>query len=359
MNKKAKEKGLAILCAALITCTTIPVMANAAGNTKETTTLNEHSENALEVTSDNKDPEQKTVVVEGNDTLYSDSSCEHETSSIQNGKPTSDIMKKSAGVNKHGVSFSLKNGSIIEKENEIRYWRVHKGTLYINHAGKLTQSKIDQDSLHFVNDKGDRVSPINIADKLIIGKDVTSIGSNAFEGWDISSVSFEKGSKCSSIGSSAFRDCYILKKASVPKSVKTIGAYAFRNCHEKLKVSYESPAATSVAATAYQKDTSKVSAMAKKCLKVKAKALGKKKIEVSWNKVSGAKKYAVYYKRSAAKSYKKKTVTPKRGKTQRIVLKNLKKGQLYSSYVIAFKSTKVTSKNAIVKSTESKNVKAK
>lgn len=368
MNKPNKEKAFAMMCAALVTCASIPIAvvitdkaneaeaavaetAEGSGQTKEQSS----SENAQAKDNDGT----KTTVIEGDDTLYSDGTCEHGTSSSDNGKPQKDIMEKSSGTNKNGVYFSLKNGSIIEKENEIRYWQVHKGRLYINLSGKLTQRKLAEETLHFVDAHGNRVAPSKIADTLVIGKDVTSISNNTFEGWDISSLSFEKGSKCTSIGSSAFRDCYILKKVSIPKSVKKVGSYAFRNCHKKLKVVCDAPATTSVAATAYKKDTTETSAMSKRCLKVKAKTMGKKKIEVSWNKISKAKRYVVFYKKSTAKNYKKKSVDVKSGKTQQLVIKSLKRNSRYSIHIIAYKSKKTRPTSAIVKSTETKLIKIK
>lgn len=369
MNRPSKEKAFAIVCAALATCISIPVAVTVSDKASGAeATVAESAQTTSEQADEHPSPKasktgndsgKKTIVIEGDDILYSDGTCKHGTTSPDNGKSQKDIMRKSSGDNKNKVHFSFENGSIIEKENEIRYWQVHKGKLYVNFSGKLTQEKLAEETLHLVDDQGNRITPSKIADKLVIGKDITSIGNSTFEGWDISSLSFEKGSKCTSIGSSAFRDCYILKKASIPKNVKTVSSYAFRNCHKNLKVSCESPATTSIAASAYKKDTTETSAMSKQCIKIKAKTAGKKKIEVSWNKVSEAKKYTVYYKKSTSKNYKRKSISAKNTKTQRLTIKALKKSSRYSIHVIAYKSKNAKPSDAIVRSAETKMIKVK
>ena len=67
--------------------------------------------------------------------------------------------------------------------------------------------------------------------KVIIGKNVTKIPAYLFNSCSyITSVEFEEGSVCESIGSAAFRDCTGLTSITIPDSVTSIGSGAFRNC---------------------------------------------------------------------------------------------------------------------------------
>ncbi|MBR2296972.1 MAG: InlB B-repeat-containing protein, partial [Clostridia bacterium] len=73
--------------------------------------------------------------------------------------------------------------------------------------------------------------------KVTIGKNVTKIpdylfypsASNSYSP-KITSVIFEEGSVCESIGESAFSGCDSLTSITIPDSVTSIGNYAFRNC---------------------------------------------------------------------------------------------------------------------------------
>ncbi|MCQ2426105.1 MAG: leucine-rich repeat protein [Lachnospiraceae bacterium] len=66
--------------------------------------------------------------------------------------------------------------------------------------------------------------------RLVIGKDITSIGSYAFYDLNmVTSLEFEDYSACTSIGGSAFRACAILDTVTFPEhnSLKSIAAYGF------------------------------------------------------------------------------------------------------------------------------------
>ena len=72
-------------------------------------------------------------------------------------------------------------------------------------------------------------------ESIVIGKDITEIGKEAFRGVSNEqssavSFSFENGSQLTKIGDSAFRDCDILKEISIPETVTYIGGYAFSGC---------------------------------------------------------------------------------------------------------------------------------
>lgn len=81
---------------------------------------------------------------------------------------------------------------------------------------------------------------------LIIGKTVKEIPESLFEaGYDFRSdeyprvltITFEEGSICKTIGSSAFSGCKVLKAVVLPDSIKAIKSYAFEYC-SRLKLLY-------------------------------------------------------------------------------------------------------------------------
>ncbi len=76
--------------------------------------------------------------------------------------------------------------------------------------------------------------------KVTIGKNVTKIPAYLFYAYSsydssysqkITSVVFEEGSVCESIGSYAFRYCENLISITIPNSVTSIGKYVFRYCN--------------------------------------------------------------------------------------------------------------------------------
>lgn len=81
---------------------------------------------------------------------------------------------------------------------------------------------------------------------IIIPASVTEIGDVAFGRFftvadtALQTVTFEKGSKLTSIGARAFYDCSKLANINIPKSVKSIGAYAFWACSSLANVTIPS-----------------------------------------------------------------------------------------------------------------------
>ena len=71
--------------------------------------------------------------------------------------------------------------------------------------------------------------------KLTIGKNVTKIPAYLFSSPScaakITSVEFEEGSVCESIGVNAFYHCNTIENATIGNSVTTIGDYAFYSCY--------------------------------------------------------------------------------------------------------------------------------
>ena len=72
--------------------------------------------------------------------------------------------------------------------------------------------------------------------KIVIGANVTKIPAYLFYPYSssyapkITSVEFEEGSVCKSIGASAFYGCTKLTSVTIPDSVTNIGSEAFRGC---------------------------------------------------------------------------------------------------------------------------------
>jgi hypothetical protein len=70
---------------------------------------------------------------------------------------------------------------------------------------------------------------------------VKTIGVHAFEECEnLSSISFESGSKLQKIGGKAFAYCAKLKKITIPKNVKEIGTEAFEECESLSSVTFQS-----------------------------------------------------------------------------------------------------------------------
>ncbi|MBQ2738274.1 MAG: leucine-rich repeat protein [Clostridia bacterium] len=79
--------------------------------------------------------------------------------------------------------------------------------------------------------------------KVTIGKNVTKIPAYLFHPYSssyapkITSVEFEEGSVCTSIGRNAFYNCTSLTSITIPNSVTSIGDFAFYNCSSLTSIS--------------------------------------------------------------------------------------------------------------------------
>ena len=91
-----------------------------------------------------------------------------------------------------------------------------------------------------------------------IPSSVTSIRSYAFKNCEnLTSVTFEEGSKCTSIGSSAFYYCRSLTSITIPTSVTSIGSVAFSWCTSLTSITFEEGSkCTSIGTSAFYNCTS-------------------------------------------------------------------------------------------------------
>lgn len=71
---------------------------------------------------------------------------------------------------------------------------------------------------------------------LVIPNTVTSIPGSAFYKTNITSVTFEENSQCTSIGSAAFYNCSSLTSITIPNSITSIGNSAFSDCYSLTSV---------------------------------------------------------------------------------------------------------------------------
>ncbi len=78
--------------------------------------------------------------------------------------------------------------------------------------------------------------------KVTIGKNVTKIPAYLFTAAKITSVEFEEGIVCKSIGSYAFSDCTLLTSITIPDSVTSIGYKAFYNCTALVEINFNATA---------------------------------------------------------------------------------------------------------------------
>ncbi len=115
--------------------------------------------------------------------------------------------------------------------------------------------------------------------KLVVGKNVATVGKAAFKNCQkLSSISF-KGTALKKIEASAFEGCKKLKSLTVPKNVRTIGQKAFYGCTALKKVVFKTGKKTTIGKNAFGKTAAKATfSVPKKYLKAYQKALKAAKI---------------------------------------------------------------------------------
>ena len=88
--------------------------------------------------------------------------------------------------------------------------------------------------------------------KVVVGKNVKTIGKNAFAGCKkLSTVTF-KGKAITSIGANAFKNCKALKKIVITQNVKTIGKNAFSGCSKLGTVTIKSTKLKTIGSKAFK-----------------------------------------------------------------------------------------------------------
>ena len=125
-------------------------------------------------------------------------------------------------------------------------WKLDSdGTLTISGTGKMKDYNNSNGSPWSVNVK-------KAIQTVVIGKDVTSIGSCAFYNTTyLTSVTFENGSDLTNIGHAAFGMCGKLTSITIPSSVTTIGQRAFVGCEELTSITIPS-SVTTIGANAFE-----------------------------------------------------------------------------------------------------------
>ena len=89
----------------------------------------------------------------------------------------------------------------------------------------------------------------NSLKEIVLGDNITSIGSSAFQGTPIRELTLP--SSLTSIGGSAFQNCDSLKSVTIPDNVTTISSYAFNGCDSLRSVTIGSQV-TSIGDYAFQ-----------------------------------------------------------------------------------------------------------
>ncbi len=124
-------------------------------------------------------------------------------------------------------------------------WKLENGTLTISGTGEMADYNNSNGSPWSVNATG-------TIRAVVIGKDVTSIGSCAFYNTTyLTSVTFENGSDLTNIGHAAFGMCGKLTSITIPSSVTTIGQRAFVGCEELTSITIPS-SVTTIGANAFK-----------------------------------------------------------------------------------------------------------
>ena len=89
----------------------------------------------------------------------------------------------------------------------------------------------------------------NMLQDVSIGKNVTSIGSSAFRNcYSLASITIP--ADVTSIDSSAFQDCYSLASITIPDGVTSISDFVFRNCYSLARITIPN-GVTSICSTAF------------------------------------------------------------------------------------------------------------
>ena len=124
-------------------------------------------------------------------------------------------------------------------------WKLENGTLTISGTGEMADYNNSNGSPWSVNATG-------TIRAVVIGKDVTSIGSCAFYNTTyLTNVTFENGSDLTNIGHAAFGMCGKLTSITIPSSVTTIGQRAFVGCEELTSITIPS-SVTTIGANAFE-----------------------------------------------------------------------------------------------------------
>ena len=213
---------------------------------------------------------------------------------------------------------------------------------------------------------------------VVIEKNITNIGDYAFYSCsNLSNITIPDS--VTSIGNSAFKDCYSLTSVTIPKSVTSIGEGAFDGCEtltikcyrgsyaeqyaKENNVKYElldgsntpnspndnhnnnpsnkpnnnsnKPNQNTSSKDKGKTPTNKVTVPKPAQVKTVKLTAKKKKLNVSWKKVSGATGYEVMYAKNNKFTKGKKTVKVKKNK---VTLKRLKSNKKYFVKVRAYKT---------------------
>ncbi|MBP3495996.1 MAG: leucine-rich repeat protein, partial [Clostridia bacterium] len=87
--------------------------------------------------------------------------------------------------------------------------------------------------------------------KVTIDKNVTKIPARLFYSVKITSVEFEEGSVCESIGNYAFYNCDSLTSVTIPSSITSIGSDAFYNCTNLTEIKFKATAMDDLGSNKY------------------------------------------------------------------------------------------------------------
>ena len=135
---------------------------------------------------------------------------------------------------KNNISYSLVDGVVPPtysgKLSDTITWGLYpNGTMVIEGSGAMPNftSQAQQPwaaQRHLIN-------------SIVIGKDITSVGNYAFAyAQNVTSVTFEEGSKLTSVGVLSFRDLSLITEIVLPETVTALATYAFGDCDSLVNV---------------------------------------------------------------------------------------------------------------------------